>query len=76
MATSTFLKPTRDLALRTAGLHYVDQTEQDPAREMVGRETRKMNMYQAVRDALRHVLIFALVPDDGSSQLYATAALP
>ncbi|KAL1944809.1 hypothetical protein VTO73DRAFT_3239 [Trametes versicolor] len=60
VATSTFLKPTRDLALRTAGLHYVDQTEQDPAREMVGRETRKMNMYQAVRDALS----IALTKDD------------
>ncbi|KAI0647422.1 pyruvate dehydrogenase [Trametes meyenii] len=52
IATSTFLKPTRDLSLRTAGLRYVDQTDADPAREMVGRETRKMNMYQAVRDAL------------------------
>ncbi len=73
MATSAFLKPTRDLALRTTGLHYADQTDQDPAREMVGRETRKMNLYQAVRDALRHVLIFELVPDDGSSY---TTALP
>ncbi|KAI0672849.1 pyruvate dehydrogenase [Trametes maxima] len=52
IATSTFLKPTRDLSLRTAGLRYVDQTDADPTREMVGRETRKMNMYQAVRDAL------------------------
>ncbi|KAI0822755.1 pyruvate dehydrogenase [Trametes gibbosa] len=60
VATSAFLKPTRDLALRTTGLRYVDQTDQDPAREMVGRETRKMNMYQAVRDALS----IALTKDD------------
>ncbi|KAI0636613.1 pyruvate dehydrogenase [Trametes polyzona] len=60
VATSTFLKPTRDLALRTAGLRYADQTEHDPTRDMVGRETRKMNMYQAVRDALS----IALTKDD------------
>ncbi|KAI0780564.1 pyruvate dehydrogenase [Trametes elegans] len=60
VATSSFLKPTRDLALRTSGLRYVDQTDADPAQEMVGRETRKMNMYQAVRDALS----IALSKDD------------
>ncbi|KAJ8496795.1 hypothetical protein ONZ51_g896 [Trametes cubensis] len=52
IATSTFLRPTRDVALRTQGLKWVDQTDSDPARDMVGRETRKMNMYQAVRDAI------------------------
>lgn len=54
IATSSFLKPTRDLALRTPGLEWVDQVDADPAHTMVGRETRKMNMYQAVRDALRY----------------------
>ncbi|OSD08491.1 pyruvate dehydrogenase [Trametes coccinea BRFM310] len=52
IATSTFLKPTPDVALRTPGLRYADQTGSDPTKEMVGRETRKMNMYQAVRDAI------------------------
>lgn len=54
IATSSFLKPTRDVALRTPGLRWVDQVDADPAHTMVGRETRKMNMYQAVRDALRY----------------------
>ncbi|KAH9901447.1 pyruvate dehydrogenase [Cubamyces lactineus] len=60
IATSTFLRPTRDVALRTQGLKWVDQADSDPARDMVGRETRKMNMYQAVRDALS----IALSKDD------------
>ena len=55
VATSSFLKPTRDVALRTAGLTWIDQVGSDPAHAMVGRETRKMNLYQAVRDALRYV---------------------
>ena len=54
VATSTFLKPTRDVALRTAGLRWLDPSDADPARDVVGRETRKMNMYQAIRDALRY----------------------
>ncbi|KAI8989785.1 pyruvate dehydrogenase [Trametes punicea] len=60
IATSTFLKLTRDVALRTPGLRWVDQTDSDPTQDMVGRETRKMNMYQAVRDALS----IALSKDD------------
>ena len=32
----------------------MDLVDSDPSRDMVGRETRKMNMYQAVRDALRY----------------------
>ena len=52
VANSSFLKPTRDVALRTAGIQWVDHVDADPARDMVGRETRKMNMYQAIRDAL------------------------
>ena len=54
VATSTFLKPTRDVALRTADLKWAEQVDADPARDIGGRDTRKMNMYQAVRDALRY----------------------
>ena len=54
IGTSSFLKPTRDVALRTQGLQWIDPVDSDPSRDMVGRETRKMNMYQAVRDALRY----------------------
>ncbi|KAH9945800.1 pyruvate dehydrogenase [Epithele typhae] len=60
VANSSFLKPTRDVALRTNGLQWVDPVDADPTRDMVGRETRKMNMYQAVRDALS----IALSKDD------------
>ncbi|KAI0723877.1 pyruvate dehydrogenase [Cerioporus squamosus] len=60
IATSAFLKPTRDVSLRTSGLRWVDSADTDPAHDMVGRETRKMNMYQAVRDALS----IALSKDD------------
>ncbi len=55
VATSAFLKPTRDVSLRTSGLRWVDSADTDSAHDaVVGRETRKMNMYQAVRDALRY----------------------
>ena len=55
VATSRLLRSTRDSALRTPGLKWSDEDDASPAREIVGgRETRKMNMYQAVRDALRY----------------------
>ncbi|CDO73626.1 hypothetical protein BN946_scf185014.g96 [Trametes cinnabarina] len=50
IATSAFLRPTRDFALRAPGLRYVDQTDSDPANEMVGRETRKMNIIALSKD--------------------------
>ena len=42
---------TRDSALRTPQIVWADE---EPVRNIIGgRETRKMNLYQAVRDALR-----------------------
>ncbi|KAI6005823.1 pyruvate dehydrogenase [Pisolithus albus] len=51
VASSQLLRATRDAALRTPGIAW-------PAEDDVigSRETRKMNMYQAVRDALSIVL--------------------
>lgn len=55
VATSLFLRTTRDSALRTPGLRWTDEDDTSPVREVVGgRETRKMNLYQAVRDAMRY----------------------
>ena len=50
VATSSLLRTTRDAALRSRGLIWRDELEQDA---VGGRETRKMNVYQAVRDAMR-----------------------
>ncbi|KAK0503589.1 pyruvate dehydrogenase [Armillaria luteobubalina] len=53
IATSSLLRPTRDLAIRTPGLVWTDEDGSGPSRSIVGgRETRKMNLYQAVRDAM------------------------
>ncbi|KAF8643772.1 hypothetical protein AX16_008791 [Volvariella volvacea WC 439] len=61
IATSTFMRTTRDAALRTPGLSWADEDSTAPHREIVGgRETRKMNTYQAVRDAMS----IALMKDD------------
>lgn len=55
VATSQLLRSTRETALRTPGLTWTDEDDSGPVRSMVGgRETRKMNMYQAIRDALRY----------------------
>ncbi|EAU88822.2 pyruvate dehydrogenase [Coprinopsis cinerea okayama7 len=48
VATSKLLKSTRETALRIPGLKWVDEDTSS----MGGRETRKMNTYQAVRDAM------------------------
>lgn len=63
VATSTFLRPTRDLALRSPGIKFDVGDVLDSASPMTGtssksdglaeQETRKMNMYQAIRDAMR-----------------------
>ncbi|KAF8623498.1 hypothetical protein AX15_006281 [Amanita polypyramis BW_CC] len=59
IATSNILRTTRDTALRTPGIQWVDPS--NPTRNIVGgRETRKMNTYQAVRDAMS----IALAKDD------------
>ena len=57
VANSRLLKHTRENALRTPGIVWKDNIEDAPTRDMVvtGRETRKMNVYQAIRDAMRHV---------------------
>ncbi|KAH0830696.1 pyruvate dehydrogenase [Lanmaoa asiatica] len=58
---SQLLRSTRETALRTPGLTWTNEDGFGPVRSMVGgRETRKMNMYQAVRDALS----IALAKDD------------
>lgn len=59
VATSLFLRTTRDSALRTPGLRWTDEDDTSPVREVVGgRETRKMNLYQAVRDAMRYNILW------------------
>ncbi|KAH7889619.1 pyruvate dehydrogenase [Phlebopus sp. FC_14] len=61
VATSKLLRTTRDAALRAPALSWTDDNDSAPVQKVVGgRETRKMNMYQAVRDALS----IALVKDD------------
>ncbi|EIW84882.1 pyruvate dehydrogenase [Coniophora puteana RWD-64-598 SS2] len=57
VATSKLLRQNRDQALRTPGLRWTDEVEPGLAGNIVGgRETRKMNTYQSVRDALSTVL--------------------
>ncbi|PFH54183.1 hypothetical protein AMATHDRAFT_135271 [Amanita thiersii Skay4041] len=61
VATSNTLRTTRDVALRTPGITWADEDPSGPDRNIVGgRETRKMNTYQAVRDAMS----IALMKDD------------
>lgn len=55
VASSQLLQFTRETALRTPGLTWSDEDDSGPVRSIVGgRETSKMNMCQAVRDALRY----------------------
>jgi len=51
VASSSYMRRTREGALHTPGLRWV-QDEHTEGLMPGGRETRKMNMYQAVRDAL------------------------
>ncbi|KAF9227755.1 pyruvate dehydrogenase [Gyrodon lividus] len=61
VASSQLLRATRETALHTPGLTWSDEHDAGPVRNIVGgRETRKMNLYQAVRDALS----IALAKDD------------
>lgn len=56
IATSKLLRTTRETALRAPGIKWADDDANGPLRVIVGgRETRKMNTYQAVRDAMRSV---------------------
>ncbi|KAF8590024.1 thiamine diphosphate-binding protein [Ramaria rubella] len=61
VATSKLLRNTREASLHTPGIHWIDEVafgSQDVLPS--GRETRKMNMYQAIRDAMS----IALSKDD------------
>lgn len=54
VATSRFLKSTRESSLHTHGIRWVDEVTLGPQDVLSsGRETRKMNMFQAIRDAMR-----------------------
>lgn len=54
IANSSLLRTTRDKALHTPGISWVDEEYSSQERDIVsGRDTRKMNLYQAVRDAMR-----------------------
>ncbi|KZT09605.1 thiamine diphosphate-binding protein [Laetiporus sulphureus 93-53] len=58
VATSSFLCTTRDAALRPRGITWTDEGEMGSTDNLIpGRDTRKMNMYQAVRDALSHAMM-------------------
>ena len=53
VATSKILRSTREAALRTPGIKWLDEDGISPLQNTIGgRETRKMNLYQAVRDAM------------------------
>ncbi|KAH9958311.1 thiamine diphosphate-binding protein, partial [Russula dissimulans] len=57
VATSRILRTTREAALRTPGIKWLDVDGSSPLQNTIGgRETRKMNVYQAVRDAMSIVL--------------------
>ena len=56
VATSKILLSTREAALRTPSIKWLDEDGGSPLRNTIGgRETRKMNLYQAVRDAMGYV---------------------
>lgn len=56
IATSKLLRNTREAALRTPGIRWLDEDGGSPLQRTIGgRETRKMNVYQAVRDAMAYV---------------------
>src|SRR6201999_4582999 len=61
ISQSPLLRTTREAALRTPGLAWADEESSGSSgssRILVdGRETRKMNTYQAVRDALSSVIL-------------------
>ncbi|KAG2037313.1 thiamine diphosphate-binding protein [Suillus americanus] len=60
VASSQLFRMTRESALRTPGISWQD--EESDRNIVGGRETRKMNLYQAVRDALS----IALAKDDSA----------
>lgn len=61
IATSALLRTTREASLRTPTIRWADEDSSGlPSDAIAGRETRKMNLYQAVRDAMG----IALTKDD------------
>jgi len=53
VSSSKVLVTKRDTALRTPGIAWLDGGVSSPSNgSLGGRETRKMNMYQALRDAM------------------------
>lgn len=56
IATSKLLRTTRDSAVRTPGLKWTEDETSNI------RETRKMNTYQAVRDAMRYIFSSRSIP--------------
>src|ERR1700679_1973276 len=53
ISTSKVLRTTREAALRTPGINWLDENGSSPLQKTIGgRETRKMKVYQAVRDAM------------------------
>ena len=59
VSTSSYLRTTREKALRTPGLRWADEDDTGPEREIIsGRDARKMNLYQAVRDAMRYACVW------------------
>ncbi|KAI0247954.1 thiamine diphosphate-binding protein [Lactifluus subvellereus] len=57
VASSRILRSTREGALRTPGIKWLDEHGSSPLQNTIGgRETRKMNVYQAIRDAMGIVL--------------------
>lgn len=62
ISTSKILRSTRESALRTLGIKWLDEDGSSPLQNTIGgRETRKMNVYQAIRDAMRYVRLGWLV---------------
>ncbi|KAF8491926.1 pyruvate dehydrogenase [Gautieria morchelliformis] len=63
VATSQLLKSTRESALHVQGIRWIDEVAFRPQDVLSsGRETRKMNMFQAIRDAMS----IALAKDDNA----------
>jgi 2-oxoisovalerate dehydrogenase E1 component beta subunit len=63
VAKSAFMRNTRDQALRAPGIKWTDEVGEGGSQNgslVGGRETRKMNTYQAIRDAMS----IALTKDD------------
>lgn len=54
VSNSQLLRSTRDAALRSPGIRWADEDDSGSSNIVGGRETRKMNTYQAVRDAMRY----------------------